>query len=184
MLSKFLGSFRLGLIYEHPSIDRLVAHFQKESGDVDVDKHFSYIHHAINSFSSEFSCWAAASSQSKDSGDGEHILLTGASGNLGTALLEIFVASQRISRIYALVHGPNGSEKLKAAFEMRQMDTSILESGKIEIFDYNMEDPLLGLDIDTYYRLSREVTTVVHDAWRVNFNQNVQDFEDDCLRGG
>ena len=184
LLSKFLGPFRLGLIYEHPSVDRLVAHFQKESGDVDVDKHFSYIHHAINSFSSEFSCWAAASSQSKDPGDGEHVLLTGASGNLGTALLEIFATSRRISRIYALVHGPNGSEKLKAAFEMRQMDTGILESGKIEIFDYSMKDPLLGLDIDTYYRLSREVTTVVHDAWRVNFNQNVQDFEDDCLRGG
>lgn len=183
LLSKFLGPFRLGLIYEHPSVNRLVAHFQKDGGDVDENKHFSFIHHTISSYSSEFSCWAAPSKYSKDRQDGEHVLLTGVSGNLGTALLEIFVASPHISRIYALVHGPKGYDKLKAALEMRQMDTAILESGKVEIFDYSMKDSLLGLDMDTYYRLSKEVTTVVHDAWRVDFNQSVQDFEADCLRG-
>lgn len=47
-----------------------------------------------------------------------------------------------------------------------------------------MKDSLLGLDVETYYRLSTEVTTVVHDAWRVDFNETVQDFEADCLRGG
>lgn len=88
MLSKFLGTFRLGVLYEHPSVNRLIAHFQKEGGDVDEDKQFSFIHHTINNYSSEVSCWSARTLDSKDSRDGEHILLTGASGNLGTALLE------------------------------------------------------------------------------------------------
>lgn len=184
ILFKFLGTFRLGVLYEHPSVNSLVAHFQKEGGDVDEDKQFSFIHHTINSYSSEFSCWSASTLNSKDSRDGEHILLTGASGNLGTALLETFVASPNVSKIYALVHGPKGHEKLKAALEMREMDTGILESSKVEIFDYNMKDSLLGLDVGTYYRLSTEVTTVVHDAWKVDFNESIQDFESDCLRGG
>ena len=59
----------------------------------------------------------------------------------------------------------------------------ILRSDRATILNYSMKDPLLGLDAEMYYKLSREVTTVIHNAWRVDFNQTIQGFENDCLRG-
>ena len=50
------------------------------------------------------------------------------------------------------------------------------------MLDYSVEDILLGLDIDMYHILSKEVTAVIHNAWKVAFNQTIAEFEDDCLR--
>ena len=83
-----------------------------------------------------------------------------------------------------MVRGPNHLSRLKSAFDIRGMDASILGEGrgKVEVLNFSMKDPLLGVDVETYLRLAKEVTVVVGNAWKMNFNQTVEEFEADCLR--
>lgn len=113
----------------------------------------------------------------------ETILLTGASGFLGSSLLETLAASERVEKVYAMVRGSQNFERLQKALRDRGMDASILGSGgKIEVLNFSMQDPLLGLDIETYSTLARDVTVVVQNAWKMDFNLSVEEFEADCLR--
>ena len=183
-LSSRVGYVSLGAIFEHPSVEQLVAFIQnREKSKVD-DTHHSYVQRIIEQYSSEFSSWPVESTTAKQGTGQEIILLTGASGSLGTALLEALVAAPTVSRVYALLRGPNNLQKLEASLKLRGLDAKeVLSNNKVEVFDYSMKDPLLGLDVDTYHRLSKQVTTVLHNAWRVDFNQAVEGFESDCLRG-
>ena len=80
-----------------------------------------------------------------------------------------------------MVRGPNRLSKLKTAFESRGMDAGI-GRGKVEVLNFSMKDPLLGVDVETYLKLAKEVTVVVGNAWKMDFNQSVEEFEADCLR--
>jgi hypothetical protein len=63
------------------------------------------------------------------------------------------------------------------------MNPSILKKGsKIEVLNFSMQDPLLGVDAHIYARLATDVTIVVQNAWKMDFNLGLRGFEDDCLR--
>jgi hypothetical protein len=81
-----------------------------------------------------------------------------------------------------MVRGPNNFKKIKQSFEKRGLDPSILQGEKIEVLDFSMQDPLLGLDIDIYHMIATSTTTVLHNAWKMDFNQGIEEFEGDCLR--
>ena len=81
-----------------------------------------------------------------------------------------------------MVRGPNHLSKLRSSFVSRGMNPSVLDSGKIEVLNFSMQDPLLGVDVQVYVKLAMEVTIVVQNAWKMDFNVGVHGFEDDCLR--
>jgi hypothetical protein len=41
----------------------------------------------------------------------------------------------------------------------------------------------LRLGIDEYAKLAQKVTIVIHSAWKMNFNQGMEYFEDDRIAG-
>jgi hypothetical protein len=181
----------LSTLFENPSISDLVAHFSSRLSSLassskpnDATSSSQTINKIISTLSSEFKTWPAPPSNSRyPPTTSETILLTGASGSLGTALLEALSASPRISKIYAMVRGPHHLSKLRSSFTSRGLDPSILEAGgKIEVLNFSMRDPLLGVDVQMYAKLAMEVTVVMQNAWKMDFNLGVQGFEDDCLR--
>ncbi|MCJ1404104.1 hypothetical protein MMC11_007329 [Xylographa trunciseda] len=183
-LSKAMGNMTLGTIFENPSVGQLTEYFLGEKKTTEASKHIAFIHKTIARCTADFASWPNLPTAVDDRAGMNTVLLTGASGSLGSALLDVLSTSSEVSRIFALVRGPNRHASLRKALENRGLDAStILRSEKLELLNYSMKDPLLGLDIDTYHRLSKKVTTVIHCAWKVNFNQTVEDFEDDCIRG-
>ncbi|MCJ1385827.1 hypothetical protein MMC17_008951 [Xylographa soralifera] len=183
-LSKIMGNVSLSTIFENPSIGQLKDYFLGGESRTEEAKHISFINRTIARYTADFSSWPKLPATADTRAGMNAVLLTGASGSLGSALLETLSTSSEVSKIFALVRGPNGYTSLHKSLEHRGMDAStVLNSGKLELLNYSMKDPLLGLDIDSYHRLSKEVTTVTHCAWKVNFNQTVEDFEDDCIRG-
>lgn len=122
--------------------------------------------------------------QPRDVLDQEVILLTGGSGSLGTELLTCLCQSPKICKVYALLRGNNLTEKMERAFEARGLSwNSIVATGKIVLLEYSMADYLFGLSTVCYHRLSTEVTTVIHNAWNMNYIVGVEYFEKDYLRG-
>ena len=183
-LSKMMGDFSLSTIFEHPSIAQLVDYFSGGDRINEQDKHLSFINRTIARCIADFTSWPILSATADKCTGMNTVLLTGASGSLGSALLEILSTSAEVSKIFALVRGPNEYASLRKSLDDRGMNAStVLNSDKLELLNYSMKDPLLGLEIDSYHRLSKEVTTVLHCAWKVNFNQTVEEFEDDCIRG-
>ncbi|MCJ1436020.1 hypothetical protein MMC27_005398 [Xylographa pallens] len=183
-LSKIKGNVALSTIFENPSVGQLIDHFLGGERTTEEDKHISFVNRTIARCTADFSSWPNLPVTADICAGMNAVLLTGASGSLGSALLEILSTSSEVSKIFALVRGPNRDASLRMSLEKRGMDAStVLNSGKLELLNYSMKDPLLGLDIDSYHRLSKEVTTVIHCAWKVNFNQTVEEFEDDCIRG-
>ncbi|MCJ1282334.1 hypothetical protein MMC26_001657 [Xylographa opegraphella] len=183
-LSKLMGTVSLSTIFEHPSISQLTEYFSGEKTRTKEDKHIIFINKSIARCTADFASWPILPTTADKCAGMNAVLLTGASGSLGSALLKILSSSSEVSKIFALVRGLDRYASLRKSLEDRGMDASrVLNSGKLELLNYSMRDPLLGLDIDNYHRISNEVTTVIHCAWKVNFNQTVEEFEDDCIRG-
>jgi hypothetical protein len=194
-LSTYLGhQVSLSTLFENPSISDLVSYFSSRSSSPSsspssTDSMHSTTHtinRIISTLASEFKTWPPLPSPNHyPPATKETILLTGASGSLGTALLETLSSSRNVGKIYAMVRGPNHLSKLRSSFTSRGMDPSIFDpskGSKIEVLNFSMQDPLLGVDVDVYARLAKDVTIVVQNAWKMDFNISVQGFEDDCLR--
>ena len=185
-LSKRLGkAVSLNTIFERRSISPDVALYDQSSPSKSdsISSSTQTIGRMISRLESEFKSWAPrAANSSYLSLDGEIILLTGCTGSLGTSLLDALFASPHVAKIYALTRGPNPEDKLRSSLKTRGMDPTILDGSRIQSLNFSMGDPLLGLDIDTYYHLATSVTIVVHNAWKVDFNIGVEEFESDCIR--
>ena len=179
----------LSALFENPSISKLVAFFSPPPSETpsrnstdSKPPSSETINRIISTLSSEFTTWPPRSPSCHYPLKGkETILLTGASGSLGTSLIEALSSSTKVEKIYAMVRGPNHLSKLQTALESRGTDASF-GRGKVEILNFSMKDPLLGVDVETYLKLAKEVTVVVGNAWKMDFNQSVEEFEADCLR--
>jgi hypothetical protein len=177
----------LSMIFENPSITKLVTALTPKTngpmnGVTDTKPSSEVTNQILARLTQELASWPARdTSKTWAKAENDVILLTGASGSLGTALLEILSASPRIGKIYAMVRGPDNDAKLRASLQKRGLGTEMLD-GKVEVLNFSMQDPLVGLDVDVYAKLAEEVTIVVQNAWKMDFNLGVEEFESDCLR--
>jgi acyl carrier protein len=177
----------LSMIFENPTISKLVPALtaaKSKAADSREKKQNSeaIIQSIITKLEACMRAWPPRSPKEMyKKADKEVILLTGATGTVGTALLEVLAASPSVDKVYAMIRGANPLSRLRASFKSKGLDASILDSGKIEAVDFCMRDPLLGLDVETYYKLAKEVTIIVQNAWKMDFNLSVEEFEDDCL---
>ncbi|CAG8977856.1 hypothetical protein HYALB_00013133 [Hymenoscyphus albidus] len=189
LTSQFNRPISLSTIFENPSISKLTAYFTQPSSrsitppPSEQVSSIETVHRIMSKLESEFGSWPSRATMTFPAPAKETILLTGSSGSLGTALLATLSGSSQVEKVYAMVRGPNHFAKLEKALGCRGMDLSILEKGsKVEVVNFSMQDPLLGLDLEKYSELANSVTVVVQNAWKMDFNLGVEEFEGDCLR--
>ncbi|PLB52351.1 acetyl-CoA synthetase-like protein [Aspergillus steynii IBT 23096] len=120
--------------------------------------------------------------------DGEHVVVTGATGSLGAHVVAQLARSDNVRRIYCLVRAKT---KHAAYRRVRQSlrDRAVLEDltsdvqRKIVALPSDLSDGKLGLDFDTYHELMECATAVIHCAWSVNFSWSLESFEQSCIAG-
>lgn len=125
----------------------------------------------------------AAKAYQKLNQDGEVIVLTGSTGSLGALILQDLLKSKSVRKIYALVRGKNGIERLHKAFSDRSLDTSLLKSSKLQSYPLDLADPHLGLTAEAYKTMQAEATMVCHCAWMLDFLQPVSYYEKESING-
>jgi hypothetical protein len=176
----------LSFIFEHPSIASLLSALEPKPSLQSAEASepsTQAIERIIARLGAELNTWPPRPpGVTYPPPDGETVLLTGATGSLGTSLLATLHASSCASRIYCLIRGPSPAARLHAALTSRALPTELLASPKVTVLEYSMQDPLLGLEAETYARLAGEATCVVHGAWKMDFNAGVEGFEG-CFRG-
>lgn len=186
-LSKRFGKFPLIFVFEYPSVKALCDHLfspAQDQASSTTEKNISWIQDTISRYTSEIKSWASKSSPLPARESSEQVVyLTGATGALGNALLAAFGADTKVSKVYCAIRGSDAKQRLAQSLCERGYGSEIYNSSKFVAVPYDMMDPKLGLGEEKYWQLASEVTSVVHNAWKMNFNQQVDMFEEDCLSG-
>ncbi|KAG6035344.1 putative NRPS-like protein biosynthetic cluster [Claviceps citrina] len=117
--------------------------------------------------------------------DRKTVMLTGATGFLGSHLLAALLATKSIDKIYALIrphhHGQNGtataSSRLAAALKTRGFGDLALDKVVCVYHDLARGDNLGIEPPHLHEALKTEVTHIIHCAWPVNFTLPLATFE-------
>ncbi|KAL1660005.1 hypothetical protein GGF50DRAFT_130616 [Schizophyllum commune] len=107
------------------------------------------------------------------------VLLTGSTGNLGTYLLIDLLHDPRVNRVYTLDRaGKNAAiERQLASFADKGLDPIILASPKLVVLEGDACAENLGHTEEVYANLLDEVSIIIHAAWRLNWNADLDAFE-------
>ena len=184
-LMRRCGKFPMLDLFEYPSIAALKKHLgersstQSETASSRTAQHHEWMRRVIVRYSAGISSWTRLENTCSPATDEEVIYLTGATGALGNALVETFVADPRIRKVYCAIRGDR--TRINSALLDRGYSNAIASSTKLEVVPYDMPAGNLALDAETYAKLATEVTLVFHNAWKMDFNVPVSEFEQDCI---
>ncbi|KAG2199975.1 hypothetical protein INT47_000325 [Mucor saturninus] len=117
------------------------------------------------------------------------VLLTGATGSLGTFILRDLLRREKVVKIYCLIRVRDGEDmmdRLERAFGGRMLDPQILKTDRIKLLPLRLSDdghvdPMWGLTATEYSQLKSEVTVVQHCGWVLDFNMPIEYFDKTCI---
>ena len=101
------------------------------------------------------------------------ISLTGSTGSLGSHLLRMFIEDSRIQKIWCLDRSEDAREK-----HHKDRNISETDDSRVVFTRMDFNEPHLGLSKATMSDLVANVDIIVHNAWKVDFNQALVSFED------
>jgi nucleoside-diphosphate-sugar epimerase len=116
--------------------------------------------------------------------DGNHaVILTGSTGSLGNYILSELTKDPTISKIYCLNRSDDAETKQVKGFEEKGLEIPPNFVSRVEFFTARFGSEKLGLPDQVYEKLKNSVGTIIHNAWKVNFNHKVEAFEDTHIQG-
>ncbi|KAI9811859.1 MAG: putative NRPS-like protein biosynthetic cluster [Pycnora praestabilis] len=111
-----------------------------------------------------------------------NIVLTGSTGSLGTNILQTLLDDPEVDTVYCLNRSANARERHEKNFASRGVEYSI-DSPKVEFLKVDFGHAHYGLPKYIYDGLVHNVDVIIHNAWKVNFNHQLESFEDTHIRG-
>lgn len=125
----------------------------------------------------QYSVFSKPSWKTNRSPDKNVVILTGATGFLGSHILTQLIASSVVSKIYCLVRPSHPSqtalERLNIALQGHGLSLSF---SKIHPIFADLSKENFNLPSTTIHKLKSETTHIIHCAWAVNFTLSVQSF--------
>ncbi|KAJ5612020.1 hypothetical protein N7510_005214 [Penicillium lagena] len=110
------------------------------------------------------------------------VILTGSTGSLGTYLLNSLLVNKSVTKIYCL-NRSDAEQRQKKGLEEKGLHVDENGWKKLDFLQVTFGDPRFGLDEAKYQELLESVDTIIHNAWKVDFNHTVDSFEDTHIRG-
>lgn len=116
-----------------------------------------------------------------------HVVVTGTTGFLGYYLLDALLADSLVGQITCLNRAPQAEEKFHAQYiSNRGRENNpgkITDLSTLHLLQAAIGSANFGLCDGDATRLGNEVDIVIHNAWKVDFNHNLDFFENDHIRG-
>ncbi|KAJ6472842.1 putative aminoadipate reductase [Mycena vitilis] len=167
-------------VYAHPSIGELAAGLAAlvsatDAGAADGAK-AAMLETVIAKYSEGF---GNAIVRELPAAGGLVVLLTGSTGTIASHILELLLAHPSVERVYAFNRKGSApsSERQLAAFADRDLNVSLLSSSKLVYLEGDTSSPDLGLPADAWNTLRNSLTTIIHNAWALDFNKSLSSFE-------
>ncbi|KAE8141925.1 hypothetical protein BDV38DRAFT_278709 [Aspergillus pseudotamarii] len=107
------------------------------------------------------------------------VLVTGATGSLGSHLVAHFAAQPDVRTVICLnrVSGSDATTRQLEALQSRGLELDRNLVSKIKAIETNSSAPMLGLALNEYQQLVHCVTDVVHNAWAMSMTRPASGFE-------
>ncbi|KAI2615230.1 hypothetical protein GGR54DRAFT_650524 [Hypoxylon sp. NC1633] len=122
---------------------------------------------------------APGSGQLGTTPNGKTVLVTGATGSLGSHLIAKLAESPDVAHVVCLNRRTrtNPTERQKQALIKKGITLSEEAAGKLNVFETDMSRPILGLSVEEYETLANNVTHIIHNAWLMNAKWPLRNFE-------
>ncbi|KAJ7659561.1 hypothetical protein DFH06DRAFT_1044174 [Mycena polygramma] len=106
------------------------------------------------------------------------VLVTGSTGAFGCHILAHLLALPEISRVYAL-NRPSTDLRQRQynAFLRNGIDVALLDSPKLKLLAGDLNADQFALSSEDFDALLNNVTSIIHNAWQVNFNLTLSSME-------
>ncbi|KXS94604.1 hypothetical protein AC578_7051 [Pseudocercospora eumusae] len=117
---------------------------------------------------------------SSKNNEAKTVLMTGATGALGSHLLAQLLENPTVSRIHLLLRGDDpeaAKQRLLKALEQRKLAVADDLQTKVLVHTCTLSNPRLGLSEEIYQQLVREVDVIYHLAWAVDFTLPLKAFK-------
>ncbi|KAF5360057.1 hypothetical protein D9758_007606 [Tetrapyrgos nigripes] len=182
--SDFLSLIPNNFVYEHPTqraIEAFLLALVQNEGDAGKgiatvqEKKIAAVKAMVEKYTRDLPAKSAPTAAATS--DSEVVLITGTTGTLGTYLLGRLLQDPRAKTVYALNRGKNLAERQREAFQDKGVDVSLLQNGKLCLLEGDTTEPKLGLSDSNYEKLLNEVTTIIANAWTLNFSMTLSSFE-------
>ncbi|KAL2004119.1 hypothetical protein VTN02DRAFT_6583 [Thermoascus thermophilus] len=107
------------------------------------------------------------------------VILTGSTGSLGNYLLSVLLNDPKVAKVYCMNRSDAKSRQEKS-FQEKGLN---FNADKVEFLQVAFGEEKFGLDDDKYEEMLQSVDTIIHNAWKVDFNHKVDSFEEVHIRG-
>lgn len=152
------------LVYETPVIEALASRLAslvddsslpgKPQGDIAAEVDALVAKYTANIAQRAVSAEAAISERTV-------VLLTGATGNIGSHILAALLSDDRVSKVYALIRPSSGvADRLRASFEERSLSVELLQQPKLTRLMGDVTHESLGLERSVFDEVSLLVLSV------------------------
>ncbi|BCR86507.1 putative secondary metabolism biosynthetic enzyme [Aspergillus chevalieri] len=167
-------------IYANPTVEllaRLVYGLMRgsvEGGASRTDK--------INSLLEKYTNDLPAQTQDVHNTSDQHaVILTGSTGSLGNYILSALLQDPTVMKVYCLNRSEAQERQIKS-FAEKGLTFGPDAQNRVEFLQASFGAERFGLSADKYTEILQSVDTVIHNAWRVDFNITVDSFEDVHIR--
>ncbi|KAI0127279.1 hypothetical protein BJ170DRAFT_367711 [Xylariales sp. AK1849] len=193
LLPSEAGSLPLNIIYEQGTVTALAAYVIRarrgNSGRVHSvtkktdEEDLNLMPKMVDMYSDFGFCVPAVPVQQES----ETVILTGATGLLGSHILHLLRGSSGVTKVYCLLRAQThyaAHERVSKALSKRGMaglggSTSYPDfDNKIVCLPWNLFDQDIELPCGQRKSIIEEATLVIHAAWTVNFSLRLSSFED------
>ncbi|CAF1205772.1 unnamed protein product, partial [Didymodactylos carnosus] len=178
-------------LYEYSSIDKIVRELlvklegsYNKQNKGDDPYHCKWMEHIIEEYEKIIQQEPPSSGENTEAIMKRVFLITGANGSLGSWIVHDLLKQSSVDKVYCLLRGTD-VRRFYQTFEQRY-DEQILRDNKQRfhiLISMDLSQEHLGQTSQIFEELQHNVTDIIHSAWKMNFNFNVQDFEYDCIRG-
>lgn len=179
-----LGDATLGqnIVYDYPSISQLAAHLLAvKAGNGDSGKSLERAHASmtamVDKWSAQVDRAAAAQGGAESMPAKEVVVLTGATGSLGAHILDQLLRRPEVGEVICLARAKSHDEatsRVAASLKLRHRNVPARWSALAA--DPNRPD--LGLTPAEYESLRTRATSIIHNAWPVNFVLSIDSFDE------
>ncbi|KAJ8080312.1 putative NRPS-like protein biosynthetic cluster [Marasmius tenuissimus] len=165
-------------VYQNPSIKSLAEFLVKAtkgSHERNSEENTVAMHKLVGEVSS-----GLFKTTAEPLASGPHVvLLTGSTGAFGSYILASLLRSATVSKVYAVVRKNkiDAASRQRGAFASRGLEASLADSSKLHLLEGDLNADNLGLEPDVYHGLQQAVTSIIHNAWTVDFNVTLSTLE-------
>jgi NAD(P)-dependent dehydrogenase (short-subunit alcohol dehydrogenase family) len=108
--------------------------------------------------------------------EGHVVMLTGSTGSFGSYILDTLLSDPSVKKIYCLNRSADAEARQTESQAEKGLRAVEQNRNHVEFVQAEFSDDQLGLTQWMYRKLLEEVNVVIHNAWKVDFNQSLASF--------